>query len=105
MRWTLATKILAILVFGFGIPISASADGWKYVPADPPVTLPDLIAKGGQVEGWLGGRASSFIPNLDADADFVAGGTLISYDRKLYRCVTRDGESVGDGNCFVAVNK
>jgi hypothetical protein len=105
MRWAVWTITLALLVVGLGFAKSASADGWEWVPADPPVTLPDLISKGGQVEGWLAGRASTFIPNMEADSDFTAAGYLISHDRKLYRCITKDSESVGDGNCSVAANK
>ena len=105
MKCVVSTIILALLVLGFGFAKSVSADGWKWVPAEPPVTLPDLISKGGQVEAWVAGRASTFIPNMEADVDFTATGTLILHDRKLYRCITQDGVSVGDGNCFVAANK
>lgn len=106
MKWTVSIMTtFATIVLALGLPMSATAAGWNYVPADPPVTLPDLIAKGGQVEAWLAGRATAFIPELEADADFLVGGTLISYERKLYRCLTHNGESMDDGNCFVAVNK
>jgi hypothetical protein len=105
MRCVVSAVVLALLVLGFGFTKPVSADGWEWVPADPPVTLPDLISKGGQVEGWLAGRASAFIPNMEADSDFTAAGYLISHDRKLYRCITQDSESVGDGNCSVAANK
>ncbi len=105
MRCVVSTIVLALLVLGFGFGKSVSADEWQWVPAEPPVTLPDLISKGGQVEAWVAGRASTFIPNIEAEADFVAGAILILHDRKLYRCITRDGESLDDGNCFVAANK
>jgi len=105
MRWAVWAIILPLFSVGFGTTKPVRADGWEWVPADPPVTLPDLISKGGQVEGWLAGRASTFIPNMEADSDFIAAGYLISHDRKLYRCITQDSESVGDGNCFIAANK
>ena len=105
MRWAAWTITLALLVVGLGFAKSASADGWKWVPAEPPVTLPDLISKGGQVEGILGGPASFYIANMEAQKDFVATAIFLLHDRKLYRCITRDGESMGDGNCFVAANK
>ena len=105
MRRAVSTIILVLLVVGLGFAKSASADGWKWVPAEPPVTLPDLISKGGQVEAWVAGLAGTFIPNIEAETDFVAAAILILHDRKLYRCITRDGESLDDGNCFVAANK
>ncbi len=105
MRWVARTIMLSLLVVSLGGAKSFGAEGWTWVPADPPVTLPDLISNGGQVEGWLAGRASTFIPNMEADSDFIAAGYLISHDRKLYRCITQDSESVGDGNCFIAANK
>lgn len=105
MRSVVSTMALALLLSGFGFAKSVIAEGWKWVPADPPVTLPDLVSNGGQVEAWEAGRASNFIPGVEAEADFVASAILILHDRKLYRCITQDGESVGDGNCFVAANK
>ena len=105
MRRAVSTIILALLVLGFGFAESVSADGWKWVPAEPPVTLPDLISKGGQVEAMVGGPASFYIPSMEAQNDFVVAAIIISHDRKLYRCITQDGESMGDGNCFVAANK
>jgi len=105
MRSAVSTVILALLIVGLGFTKSASADGWKWVPAEPPVTLPDLISKGGQVEAMVGGPASFFIPNTETEDDFVVAAIIILHDRKLYRCITQDGESMGDGNCFVAANK
>ena len=105
MRWAAWTITLALLVVGLGFAKSASADGWEWVPAEPPVTLPDIISKGGQVEAMLGGPASFYIPNIEAEDDFVVAAIIILYDRKLYRCITQDSESVGDGNCFIAANK
>ena len=105
MRRAVSTIILALLVVSLGFTKSVSADGWKWVPAEPPVTLPDLISKGGQVEAMLGGPASFYIPNIEAEDDFVVAAIIILHDRKLYRCITQDGESMGDGNCFVAANK
>ncbi len=105
MRCVVSTIVLALLVLGFGFAKSVSAAGWQWVPAEPPVTLPDLISNGGQVEAYVAGRASSFIPNIEAETDFVAAAILILHDRKLYRCITRDGESVDEGNCFVAANE
>ncbi len=105
MRWAAWTITFALLVAGLGFAKSASADGWKWVPAEPAVTLPDLISKGGQVEAMLGGPVSFYIPNTEAEDDFVVGAIIILHDRKLYRCITRDGESMGDGNCYVAANK
>ena len=105
MRWRAWTKILPSLLLGFAATTPVSAEGWGWIPANPPVTLPDLISKGGQVEGWLAGRASTFIPYVDEKSDYSAAGYLVSYDRKLYRCVTQDSKSMDDGNCFVAVNE
>ncbi len=105
MRRAVSTIIMASLVLGFGFAKSVRADGWKWVPAEPPVTLPDLISKGGQVEAVLGGPASFYIPNMEAQNDFVATAIFLLHDRKLYRCITRDGESMGVGSCFVAANK
>jgi hypothetical protein len=105
MRRAVSMIILALLVLGFGFAKSVSADGWKWVPAEPPVTLPDLISKGGQVEAMLGGPVSFYIPNMEAQNDFVVAAIIILHDQKLYRCIAQDGESMGDGNCFVAANK
>lgn len=105
MKWAAWAIILPLFSVGIGFTNPVRADGWEWVPADPPVTLPDLISKGGEVEGWLAGRASNFIPNMEADSDFTAAGYLISHDGNLYRCITQDSESVGNGNCSVAVNK
>ena len=105
MRWQVRMKVVPLLLLGLVIAKPVSAEGWGWVPADPPITLPDLISKGGQVEGWLAGRASNFMPILDPGSDFSAAGYLISYDKKLYRCITQDSEGLADGNCFVAVNE
>ena len=105
MRSAVSTVILALLIVGLGFTKSVSADGWKWVPAEPPVTLPDLISKGGQFEAMLGGPASFYISNMEAENDFVVALIIILHDRRLYRCMTQDGESMGDGNCFVAANK
>ncbi len=75
------------------------------MPAEPPVTLPDLISKGGQVEAMVVGPLRFYIPHIEAENDFVVAAIIILHDRKLYRCITQDGESSGDGNCFVAANK
>ena len=75
------------------------------MPADPPVTLPDLISNGGQVEAMVGGRVSLFIPDVEAKDDFTLAAILILHDRKLYRCSTKNGHSMADGNCLVAANK
>ena len=53
----------------------------------------------------MGGPASFFIPNSETEDDFVVAAIVILHDRKLYRCITQDSESMGDGNCFVAANK
>ena len=105
MRLVAWAIILPLIFVGLGATRSVDADGWEWAPADPPVTLPDLISRGGRVEGWLAGRASNFIPNMEPDTDFSAAGYLVSHDGKLYRCITQDSESIGDGNCSVAVNR
>ena len=53
----------------------------------------------------LGGPASFYIPNMEAENDFIVALIIILHDRKLYRCMTQDGESMSDGNCSVAANK
>ena len=78
---------------------------WEWIPADPPTTLPSLIAKGGVLSSVLAGRASNYIPEISSDGDFNFGAHYIVFDRKLYRCFTQDGKAMGDGNCSVAVNK
>ncbi len=105
MRSAVMALILTLLVVCSGFTKSVSAEGWKWVPAKPPITLPDLISRGGQVEAMVGGPASFYIPSMKAQDDFVVAAILILHDRKLYRCITQDGESVDDGNCFVAANK
>jgi hypothetical protein len=39
MRCVVSAVVLALLVLGFGFTKPVSADGWEWVPADPPVTL------------------------------------------------------------------
>jgi len=97
--------MLSLLVVSLGSAKSFGAEGWTWVPADPPATLPDLISNGGQVEAMVGGRASFFLPDMEAENDFVLAAILILHDRKLYRCSTQNGHSMGDGNCLVAANK
>ena len=82
----------------------AETPKWKWVPANPPMTLPTLIAKGGKFGTVLAGRASKHIPTLKPSDDYTFGMFFIVLDGKLYRCVTNDGKPIRDGNCFVAVN-
>ena len=78
---------------------------WKWIPANPPMTLPTLIAKGGVLNTVIAGRASNYIPDINLDSDFTFGGFYVVLGGKLYRCFTRNGKANDDGNCSVAVDE
>jgi hypothetical protein len=72
--------ILALVLCFATMPASSATKEWQFVPVDPPVTLPDLMADGGRLVNVSVVRAEETGDRF--------GLFFIELKGKVFRCIT-----------------